>query len=162
MTCQECYKLLTDYQRGEVDAASDSAIFDHLQSCAGCRKELQAEVALTESLRAALSTERDLPMSVVAGVRQAVRREKTAGLVAALRALARPVVLAPTAAVILLAAGVVTYDQVHNAANAPQLSADYIVRQHVVHTMNAQSGDRAWNAYLLTSSSDDEANAAAP
>jgi predicted anti-sigma-YlaC factor YlaD len=159
MTCQNCRELLTDYQHGELDAASDAAIFEHLGSCPECRNELAVEARLTESLRAALSTDVDMPTSILAGVRQAVRREKTAGLLGALRVALRPVVLAPTAAVILLIAGVVSH--VHSG-NSQQLSADYFVRQHVVHTMNSQSGDRAWNAYLLTSATSEDANASGP
>lgn len=159
MTCQDCRERLTDYQHGELDAASDAAIFEHISSCAQCREELAAQSEMTESLRGAFAGELDLPMSVVAGVRQAVRQERSTGLVTALRALLRPVVLAPTAAAIMLVAGVASY--MHNGSSAPQVSADYLVRQHVAHTMNSQSGDRAWNAYLLTSSTSEDANASA-
>lgn len=160
MTCQDYRELLTDYQHGELDAARDAVIFDHLQSCADCREEMAVQSALTESLRAALATDFDMPTAVLAGVRQAVRREKAAGIFDAVRTLLRPAVLAPTAAAIILVAGVVSY--VHSTASAPQLSADYFVRQHIAHTMDSQSGDRAWNAYLLTSNNDEGANAAAP
>jgi anti-sigma factor RsiW len=160
MTCPDYRELLTDYQHGELDAARDAALFDHLQSCADCREELEAQNALTESLRAALATDFEMPTAVLAGVRQAVRREKASGIIDAVRALLRPAVLAPTAAAIIVAAGVASY--VHSTSSAPQLSADYYVRQHVVHTMDSQSGDRAWNAYLLTSNTDEGANASAP
>lgn len=160
MTCPDYRELLTDYQHGELDAARDAALFDHLQSCADCREELAAQNALTESLRAALSTDFEMPTAVLAGVRQAVRRERASGILDAVRALLRPAVLAPTAAAIIVAAGVASY--VHSTSSAPQLSADYFVRQHIVHTMDSQSGDRAWNAYLLTSNTDEGANASAP
>ena len=156
MTCQHCRELLTDYQHGELDAASDAVIFEHLQSCAGCREELAAQSALTESLRAAFGSELEMPTSILAGVRQAARRDRSAEVLASLRALLRPVVLAPAAAAIILVAGAISY--VHNANNPnaeQQVSADYLVRQHVAHTMNSQSGDRAWNAYLLTSDAGD-------
>lgn len=157
MTCQNCRELLADYQHGELDAASDAAVFEHVSTCASCREELAGQTAMTETLRGAFAEELDLPMSVVASVRQAVHRDRNASLVNALRALLRPIVLAPTAAAIMLAAGVASY--VHNGSSAPQVSADYLVRQHVVHTMNSQSGDRAWNAYLLTSTTSEDANA---
>ncbi len=159
MTCQHCQELLTDYQHGELDAASDAAIYAHLESCAQCREELAAQSALSQVLRATFASELEMPTSVLAGVRQAVRRERAPGLIEALRALLRPVVLAPTAAAIVLAVGVVSY--VHGTNSAPQLSADYFVQQHVAHTMDSQSGDRAWNAYLLTSNPDATANAPA-
>jgi anti-sigma factor RsiW len=158
MTCQNCRELLTDYQRGELPAASDAAVFEHISTCPQCREELAAQSELTNSLRAAFSQERELPMSVVAGVRQAVRAERGAAFGNALRALLRPVVLAPTAVAIMLIAGVFTV--MHNGSNAaPAISVNYLVRQHVVHTMNSQSGDRAWNAYLLTSATSEDANA---
>ena len=162
MTCHNNPELLSDYLHGELDAASDAAIYEHLQSCADCREELAAQNALTESLRSAFATELEMPTSVLAGVRQAVRRDKAAGIVEVLRALLRPVVLAPTAVAIVLTVGVMSY--VHNASGVPQpqLSTDYFVHQHVAHTMNSQSGDRAWNAYLLTSNTDENANASAP
>ena len=163
MTCLQCRELLTDYQHGELDAASDAAIFDHVQSCPDCAKELAAQNELTESLRAAFATELEMPTSVLAGVRQAVRRDKTADFVYWLRALLRPVVLAPTAAAIILAVGIASHVHNVNSANGqPQLSTDYFVREHVAHTLSSQSGDRAWDAYLLTSNTDGNANAPTP
>jgi hypothetical protein len=53
----------------------------------------------------------------------------------------------------VLIAGIATY--FHNGPTPPQVSADYLVRQHVVHTLNSPSGDRAWNAYLLTSTAEE-------
>jgi anti-sigma factor RsiW len=160
MTCQTCRELITDYQHGELPAASDAAMFDHISTCTQCREELAAQSELTDSLRAAYAQELELPVSVIAGVRQAVRTERTSAFVNALRAVLRPVVLAPTAAAIMLVAGVITY--VHNGTNAaPAIPVSYLVRQHVVHTMNSQSGDRAWNAYLLTSATSEDANAPA-
>ena len=162
MTCQHCRELVTDYQHRELDAATDAAVFEHLQSCADCREEMAANSALTESLRAAFATELEMPTSILAGVRQAVRREPAMGFVPSLRALLRPAVFAPAAAAIVLMAGLASYVGNNGATSAPQLSADYFVRQHVAHTMNSQSGDRAWNAYLLTSNIGDNANAPAP
>ncbi len=149
MTCKQCAELITDYQHGELDAASDAAVYQHIQSCASCREEFAAQTSLTQTLQAAYARELDLPTSVIAGVRQAVRKDKTAGVLHGLQSLWRPIVLAPTAAAILLVAGISTY--LHNTYAAPQLSADYYVQQHVAHTMTSQVGDRAYSAYLLTS-----------
>jgi anti-sigma factor RsiW len=151
---------LTDYQHGELPAASDAAVFEHISTCAGCREELASESELTSALHALFAAQRELPMSLVAGIRQAVRTERRSAFGNAVRTLLRPVVLAPTAAVIMLIAGVLSF--VHNGSNtAPQISVNYLVRQHVVHTMNSQSGERAWNAYLLTSATGEDANAPA-
>lgn len=162
MNCKNCLSLLTDYQRGEVDAVTDAAIFEHVSTCAACREELAASEALTQSLRSAFATERDLPMSVVAGVRQAVRGQRSEGFIAGLRALMRPSVLAPVAAAVVVVFGIVRYDQLHNSASAQTLSADYFVRQHVAQTMSTQSGDRTYAAYVLTSANGEQANAPTP
>jgi anti-sigma factor RsiW len=158
MNCQNCRELLIDYQHGELPAASDAIVFEHLSTCPACREELAAESELTGSLRTLFAGELELPMSVVAGVRQAVRAERRAAFGNAMRTFLRPIFLAPTAAAIVLIAGVITL--VHNGTSAaPQISVNYLVRQHVVHTMNSQSGAPAWNAYLLTSTTNEVANA---
>jgi anti-sigma factor RsiW len=160
MTCQACRELLTDYQRGELPDAQDVAVFEHTSTCTDCREELAATNELVDSLHATYAPELELPMSVVAGVRQAVRTERTHAFGNALRTLFRPIVLAPTAVAAVLVAGVITY--VHNGSTVqPTMSVDYLVRQHVVHTMDSQSGDRAWNAYLLTSASYEDTHAPA-
>ncbi|HXW52219.1 MAG TPA: zf-HC2 domain-containing protein [Candidatus Acidoferrales bacterium] len=158
MTCNECRELLTDYQRGELPAAQDAAVFEHVSACSQCREELTAQTELTATLREAFASEFEMPTSILAGVRQSVRQERKAAFGNALRSWLRPVVLAPSAAAIVLIASIATY--VHNGSAPPQVSAEYLVRQHVVHTLNSQSGDRAWNAYLLTSSTNEDANAA--
>jgi anti-sigma factor RsiW len=159
MTCQDCQKNLIDFAHGELPAAQDALVFEHVSTCPKCRQELDAQSEITASLRSIFAAELDLPTSVIAGVRQAVRQERRAWFGDTVRSLLRPVFLAPTAAAIVLIAGAITL--VHNGpTSAPQISATYLVRQHVVHTMDSQSGDRAWNAYLLTSSNED-ANAPA-
>jgi len=157
MTCQNCRRLLTDYQHGELDAATDAALHEHLHACAACKAELDADATLTEALKSAFASELELPVSVLAGVRQAVHRERAPGIFDTLRVLLRPVVLAPTAAAVVLGAVLVSYLHQNNAP--PQLSTDYFVQRHIAHTMDSQSGDRAWNAYLLTSTTDENANA---
>jgi anti-sigma factor RsiW len=157
MTCQECQELLTDYQRGELPAAQDAALFAHISSCDACRQELEAQAEMTATLRESYAAELAMPSSLAASIRQATQAERRSALGNALRSWLRPMVLAPAAAGIVLVAGIVTY--LHGGPNQPQVSADYLVRQHVVHTLNSQSGDRAWNAYLLTSSTAEDANA---
>ncbi|MBC5806212.1 MAG: hypothetical protein DLM53_08770 [Candidatus Eremiobacter antarcticus] len=162
MNCENCQALLTDYVHGEVDAASDAAVFQHLHGCATCESAWQAELALTESLRSAFAVERDFPTSILAGVRQAVRAEKAPGAMAALRALLRPAVLAPAAALIIAGAGIVHYNQAHITATSPQLSAEYLVRQHIVQTGGTQASERAWNGYMLTTANANDTNLGSP
>jgi anti-sigma factor RsiW len=151
MTCHDCRGLLTDYQHGELDAATDAALHDHLQTCPSCRAELDAESALTDTLRSAFAQQLELPTAVLARVRQAVRAERAPGFVESVRALLRPVVLAPAAAVIVLVVAAVSYLHPAPSGAPQQLSTAYFVQRHVAHTMDSQSGDPAWNAYLLTS-----------
>lgn len=157
MKCQQCQELLTDYQRGELVAADDAAVFDHISSCQTCRQEFDGQTELTAALRSAYASDLEMPPSLVANIRMAADADRRAAFGNVLRSWLRPVVLAPAAACIVLIAGVATY--LHSGTTPPQVSADYLVRQHVVHTLDSQSGDRAWNAYLLTSSSAEETNA---
>lgn len=157
MTCHECQELLTDYQRGELPAAQDAALFEHVSTCDACRLELDGQAELTTTLRAAFAEELEMPASLMASVRQVTRDERRSAFGNALRSWLRPMVLAPAAAGVVLIAGIATY--MHNGSTPPQVQADYLVRQHVVHTLNSQTGDRAWNAYLLTSSTGEDANA---
>lgn len=161
MSCHDCRDLLLDYEHGELDAAADARVFEHLQLCPECKAQWQEDLALAEGLRKAFATELDLPMSVVAGVRQAVRADRTPGFVTSLRNLLRPVVVAPAAAVILLAVGL-AYDASHNSSSQPRLSTDFFVRQHLEQTIGAQSTDRAYSAYLLTSANEQQANGGPP
>ena len=161
MTCDRCRDLMTDYAHGELDAATDAAVFAHLDSCADCKAVAAEDTALTETIRRAYAREMDLPTSVIAGVRQAVRTPRQSTWLPPLRTWWRPAVLAPTAAMLLLVVSVVRYNTVHSA-QPPQLSADYLVREHLVQTMGSQSHDRTYSEYLLTSANDQQSNAVAP
>ena len=99
-------------------------------------------------VRAALGAERDMPASIVAGVRQAMRAAPAPSAVERLRVVLRPIVLAPAAAAIVIAA-IIGYGQTHRPG--PTLSSEYYVRQHVAQTIGSPSSDPAWSAYLLTS-----------
>jgi anti-sigma factor RsiW len=149
MTCQDYGPLLIDYTHGELDAAQDALVFEHLQSCAECRARWQAELDLTESVRHVYSEELELPMSVVAHVRQAMRGERAPTFLDRLSAALRPAIVAPAAAVVLIVAGVLHFQ----AANkpVPELSSSYFVRQHIAQTLGSPSSERTWAAYLLTS-----------
>src|SRR5579872_6599658 len=130
MTCEKYQALLIDYVHGELDAASDANVFEHIQSCVACKSQWEAEAKLTDTLRAAYAQELELPSSVVAAVRQRVRTEPAAGFLTSLRTWLRPAVFAPAAALVLLIFGVSRYSQMHAVQPMPQLSADYLVREH--------------------------------
>ena len=148
MNCSNCRTNLTDYVHHQLDDARDAAVFDHVQSCAACRAELNAELELSEMVRSALGDDRQMPASVLAGVRQAMWAPQTISALDRLRAVLRPAVLAPAAAAVIIAA-IIGFGQAHRPG--PTLSSDYYVRQHVAQTIGSPSSDPAWSAYLLTS-----------
>ncbi len=159
--CTDCRLLLVDYERGELDAARDAAMHQHLQACADCRRQYEEDLALVDSLRA-WAAPQGFPPSILAGVRQAMYEERAPSFIERLRAVLRPAVAAPMAAAVLI---VVAYAGYHRA-NQPQptmTGMDY-VREHFAQTASLPSNDRTWATYVLTSanaSSSSDATAAA-
>jgi anti-sigma factor RsiW len=147
--CTDCRTLLVDYERGELDAARDAAMFAHLESCAECHAEWQGDLALVDSLRSALP-EREFPMSVLVGVRQAMHAEAPPSLATRLRLFFRPIVAAPIAAAVLIA-GIVGYQHSRTPQPQPTLTGMDFVREHVAQTASLPSSDRSWSTYILTS-----------
>ncbi|MBC5825819.1 MAG: zf-HC2 domain-containing protein [Candidatus Eremiobacteraeota bacterium] len=149
MNCPDCQALIIDYQHGELEPALDGAVHAHVQSCKDCHDALDLERTLSDSLRTALHSDRELPMTVVAAVRQAMHGQAAPSFGDRLAALLRPAILAPMAVIV----AVVAFGSLHNGQNrptGPTLSATYFVRQHVARTLGSPSSDRAWAAYLLT------------
>lgn len=146
--CNDCRLLLVDYERGELDAARDAAMHQHLQSCSECREAWEADMALVESLRA-WSAPREFPMSIVANVRQAMHAERPLTFMERLSAALRPAYAAPVAAALL---GVVIYSGYHRMITPPPtLTGIDFVREHLAQTASLPSSDRAWSTYVLTS-----------
>ncbi len=68
---------LVDYLHGELPAARDAVIYAHLAGCPDCTEARDAEVSLTEILRAhARAEERELPPGVAAGIREAIQQSR--------------------------------------------------------------------------------------
>jgi len=66
---------LVDYMHGELTPERDAAVHAHLVDCSSCSQIRDSEASLTDLLRAhANAEERDLPPSVIAGIRNAVAR----------------------------------------------------------------------------------------
>lgn len=159
MSCADCRDSLIDYVHHQLDAREDAEMFEHVQSCAHCRAEYDAELEIREAVRAAFGAEREMPTSVLAGVRQAMRAEPAPSALDRLRAVLRPAVIAPAAAAIVVAA-VIGFGQTHR--QAPAISSEYFVRQHVASTIGSPGSDPAWSAYLLTSANAESSSDAAP
>jgi anti-sigma factor RsiW len=145
--CADCRLLLVDYERGELDAARDAAMHEHLQSCSACHTQWQADVALVDSLRA-WSAEREFPASILAGVRQAMYAERSPSIAERLRAVFRPAFAAPVAAAVLIA---VVFGYNHSRPAPPTMTGIDYVREHFAQTASLPSSDRAWSTYVLTS-----------
>src|SRR5438552_12445904 len=146
--CTDCRLLLVDYERGELDAARDAAMHEHLQHCSGCHAEWQADLAMMDSLRA-WSAEREFPASILAGVRQAMYAERAPSFADRLRAVLRPGIAAPVAAAVVIA---VVYSGIHRAQTPqPTMTGLDYVREHFAQTASMPSSDRAWSTYVLTS-----------
>lgn len=153
MNCAACLPLLVDYVHHELDAAADAAVYEHVKTCTACAAAYHRELQLGEALRNAFSAESDLPTSVVAGVRLAMHGQsgEPESLSDRLRAILRPRIAVPIAAVIaLLSIGVVRFNGAgtHQQAN---FSTGYFLREHVAQTMGSPVADRAWSEYVLTS-----------
>jgi anti-sigma factor RsiW len=149
--CTDCRLLLVDYERGELDAARDAAMHEHLQACDACRAEYQADLAMVDSLRS-WSADREFPASILAGVRQAMYAERAPTFMERLRAVMRPAVAAPMAAAVLIAVGYAGYHRAHTPQ--PTLTGMDFVREHFAQTASLPSSDRAWSTYVLTSAND--------
>jgi anti-sigma factor RsiW len=145
---------IVDYLHGELSPARDAAIHAHLAACTDCEEQRAHEVAITETLRAhARATERELPASVVAKIRQSVTRSSAPSLGERLRAALRPVVLFPAAAVAaaILYIGVGVWRE-HSAEPAARIDAASYIENHAAMAATAPFGD---DTPILTS--DDEA-----
>ena len=146
--CNDCRLLLVDYERGELDAARDAAMHQHLQSCSACREQWEADMALVESLRA-WSAPREFPASILANVRQAMHAERPPTFMERLSAALRPAYAAPIAAALI---AVVVYTGYHRYNSPPPtLTGMDFVREHFAQTASLPSSDRAWSTYVLTS-----------
>jgi anti-sigma factor RsiW len=120
---------IVDYLHGELAPARDAAVQAHIAGCADCEEARDAELRLTELLRAhASAEERELPPNVVAGIWAAVR-DRPPSLWERLGAAFRPAVAVPVA--IAIAAFLYFGTKVaHGPAHAATISAAYYVEHH--------------------------------
>jgi anti-sigma factor RsiW len=91
MTNHLTSEQLIDYLHGELPPGDDASVHVHLETCAACRAEYEAQAVLTESLRAyARQTERELPGAVRGAIWNAVDARSRASFSGRLRAFFRP------------------------------------------------------------------------
>ena len=119
---------LIDYMHGALTPQQDAAVYEHLETCESCRKEHDAEAALTEMLRGnAALEEREFPPMLKAEIWSRIRAAEPT-LAQRIAAWFRPAVAVPVAAAIALAAyfGVATL----GPQGAPSIEAAYYLQDH--------------------------------
>jgi anti-sigma factor RsiW len=119
---------LVDYLHGELPAARNAAIAAHIAGCPECADARDAEVSLTQLVRAhARAQERELPAGVVFGIREKLRSQPSVW--ERLRAALRPAIAVPVA--IAIAAFLFFSIKVaHGPAHAATISAGYYVESY--------------------------------
>lgn len=133
---------IVDYLHSELPPEDDAVVHAHLATCRACDERRAEELRITEVLRAhADAMQRELPASVVAGIRSAVERSGLS-LWDRLSAALRPIVLVPATAAIAVAL-YVGYDALHRSAAPTAIDAGYYVNNHAVMAATAPFGDAA-------------------
>ena len=120
--------LLVDYVHHELAPEEDALVHAHLGECAGCRREVENESALTDALRsAAAAEETDMPSLVAARVWETIRSARPSPL-GRLAVLLRPAVAVPLAAALVIGAYVAV--PLSHGGPAPTIDAGYYLEQH--------------------------------
>jgi anti-sigma factor RsiW len=124
-------ETLLDFLHGELVPEDDARVHEHIASCASCRSEHDAQVRITEALRAhAYAEERDLPPRVVARVREHIDPQRRPAWWQHVTASLRPAVAMPVAAVLLLAA-ILGFSSIRPAfVRVPTIAAAYYIDDH--------------------------------
>ncbi len=120
---------LIDYIHGELRAEDDASVHAHLRTCAPCRTDYEAEVALSEVLRAEPAfAERELPGAVRGAIWAAVDAERPP-VGARIAAFFRPVIAVPVAAA-AIAIAVFASPLGHPNQAGPRVDAAYYLEAH--------------------------------
>jgi predicted anti-sigma-YlaC factor YlaD len=119
---------LIDYIHGALTPQEDASVYSHIEQCAACRSEHDAEVAIGEELRSyASASERELPPTVKAEIWARVR----AGRPSVWSRFAtgfRPAIALPIAAV--FAAGLYFGTASLGSKGGPTIEAAYYLQDH--------------------------------
>lgn len=150
---------LVDFIHGEFSPEEDAFAHAHLASCASCRAEADAEVALREYLRsAAAADEREMPSAIKAAIWEQIRVARP-GPFAALAALLRPAIAVPLAAVVLL--GGYFASPLAHRGTPPTVAASYYFEAHAVQSARSPLAERATTpVYDASASANDQTSIA--
>lgn len=131
---------LIDYMHGALKPQEDAAVYAHLETCPECRKEYDAEAALTEMLRAhAVREEREFPATLKAEIWSRVRTADPSPW-SRLAGWFKPAFAIPAAAALAIAAYFGTaYLGPHGA---PAIEAAYYLRDHAALNSTVPFNDR--------------------
>lgn len=77
--CRECETLLAAFVDGELDAPTAARMTQHLETCEPCRRAVEAERRLVESMRAQLQAIR-MPAPLRSSLLARLRTESAAEL----------------------------------------------------------------------------------
>jgi len=136
---------LIDFLHGELAPAEDALTHAHLQACAACRAEHDAEASLTTFLRsAAAAGELEMPSLVKAAVWQRIR-EAQPGPFARLASWLRPAIAVPAAA--LLIVGAYFASPLAHPAAAPTIDANYYFEMHAAQSSHTSLSERSQQAF---------------
>jgi anti-sigma factor RsiW len=132
---------IVDYLHGELPVTKDAFVAMHLAQCRACADARDAEVALTEMVRAvAYTQERAVPSAVTSSIRAAAERRPRPA--SRFSWFARPAVALPVA----LAAGVLIWLGMRaTIVNQPKttITADYLVGHHAMFSAITPFADDA-------------------
>ena len=136
-------ETILDYIHGALSPQEDAAVYAHLEQCAQCRSENDAELALGEALRAhAAATELEMPATLKAAIWSEIRAAKPSvwnRIVAGFR----PAIALPVAAVLAVA----LYFGVSSLNNqgGPTIEAAYYLQDHAAMNGTVPFSDRNAN-----------------
>jgi anti-sigma factor RsiW len=134
---------LIDYMHGGLTPQQDAAVYEHMESCNQCRAEYDAELALSDLLRAqAVREELELPATLKAEIWSRIRAAQPSPwnrFVASFR----PAVAVPLAAAIALAAYFGT--SYLGPRGAPSIEAAYYLQDHAALNSTVPFSDHAVN-----------------
>lgn len=120
---------LGDYLRSALAPEADAAAHAHLAACTACTAAYEREARLIDALRLhARASERELPDGVRATVRARAASGGRATLWENVRALLRPAVLVPAAAIV--AAAFFVFPRFFTPSAAPRIAAGYYLEDH--------------------------------
>ncbi len=143
---------LVDYMHGELTPERDAAVHAHLVDCSSCSQMRDSEASLTDLLRAhANAEERDLPPSVIAGIRNAVARPMRPAW-SPLQLLLRPAVALGAAAAIaaIVYVGIPAW---HAGPRSTRIEAAYYLDNHTALTATTPFAQEPAMPVMLTSDS---------